>query len=165
MRARESRQRAVARGKKTYGIACKCVNGEYLFHQPCGLWNEPCVHGCGYIHLSNSTPGTRKKCCVNGCLSSASDNFEKELMMGYVLDELPGFCYIYLERGEQPIRCSDTRPDLRSIIRRICAKGYLVGLNYNPGRLLRDNNGYFKVLLDNRRTVYMLTIYKDTPAK
>ncbi len=91
MRARESRQRAVARGKITNVMACKCVNGEYLFHQPCGLWNDPCVHGCGYIHLSNSTPGTRKKCCINGHLSSASDNFDEELMMGYVLDELPVF--------------------------------------------------------------------------
>jgi len=91
VRARESRQRAVARGKKTYVMACECENGDYLFHQPCGLWNEPGVHGCGYIHLSNSTPGTRKKCCVNGRLSSASNNFEEELMMGYVLDELPAF--------------------------------------------------------------------------
>jgi len=53
VRARESRQRAVARGKKTYPMACQFVNEEYLFHQPCGLWNEPCVHGCGYTHLSN----------------------------------------------------------------------------------------------------------------
>ena len=55
------------------------------------IWDEPCVHGCGYIHLSNSTHGTRKKCCINGRLSSASDNFDVELMMGYVLDELPVF--------------------------------------------------------------------------
>jgi hypothetical protein len=72
-------------------MACTFVNGEYLFHQPCGLWKEPCVHGCGYIHLSTSTPGTRKKCCINGRLSSASDNFDEELMMGYVLDKLPPF--------------------------------------------------------------------------
>jgi len=72
-------------------MACTFVNGDYLFHQPCGLWNEPCVHGCGYIHLSTSTPGTRKKCCLNGRLSSASDNFDEELMMGYVLDKLPPF--------------------------------------------------------------------------
>ena len=76
-----------------------------------------------------------------------------------------GFCYIYLDRGEQPIKCLDTRPNLGSIIRRIHTKGYLVGLTYNPGRLLQDNYGNFKVLLGNRRTVYMLTIYKDTPAK
>ncbi len=75
VRTRESRQRAVARGKKTHVMVCKCVNGEYLFH------------GCGYIHLSNSTPGTRKKCCVNGRLSSASHNFDEELMMGYLLDD------------------------------------------------------------------------------
>ncbi len=81
-------------GRPGEGALCsafKRENGKYLFHQPCGLWNEPCVHGCGYIHLSNLTPGTRKKCCVNGRLSSASDNFEEELMMGYVLDELPAF--------------------------------------------------------------------------
>ncbi len=76
-----------------------------------------------------------------------------------------GFCYIYLERGEQPIRCSDTRPNLGSIIRRIRAKGYLVRLTHNPTRLLREDSGEFKVLLGNRRTVYMLTIYNDTLAE
>jgi hypothetical protein len=54
VRARESRQWAVARGKKPYVMACKWENGKYLFHQPCGLWNEPCVHGCRYIHLNFS---------------------------------------------------------------------------------------------------------------
>ena len=76
-----------------------------------------------------------------------------------------GFCYIYLERGEQPIRCSDTRPNLGSIIRRIRTKGYLIHLTLNPTRLLQEDNGKFKILLGNRRTVYMLTIYKDTPAE
>ncbi len=65
----ESRQRVVARLNKTFEIACKYVNGQYTFHQPCGLWNAPCVHGCGYIHLLSSTPGIRKKCCANGHLS------------------------------------------------------------------------------------------------
>ncbi len=88
---RESRQRAVARLNKTFEMACKYVNGQYIFYQPCGLWNAPCVHGCGYIHLSNSTPGSRKKFCANGHLSSASDNFDKELMMDHELDELPQF--------------------------------------------------------------------------
>ena len=77
VRARESRQQAVAQGKKTHEMACKCVNGEYLFHKPCGLWNEPCVHGCGYIHLSNSTPGTRKKCCVNGGRAVAARRWQR----------------------------------------------------------------------------------------
>ena len=91
VRARESAQRAVARSERPYEMACKFKNGQYIFHQPCGLWNQPCVHGCGYIHLSSSTPGTRKKCCVNGRLSSVSDNFDEELMMDNVLDELPSF--------------------------------------------------------------------------
>jgi len=81
--------------------------------------------------------------------------------MQWLRPERVNNAFIYLERGEQPIRCSDTRPNLKSIIRRISEKGYLVGLNYNPGRILRDN---IKVLLGNRCTVYMLTIYKDTPA-
>ncbi len=80
-----------ARLNKTFEMACKYVNAQYIFHQLCGLWNAPCVHGCGYIHLSSSTPGRRKKCCANSCLSSASDNFDKELMMDHNLDELPKF--------------------------------------------------------------------------
>ncbi len=44
----------------------------YLYNQPCGLWNEECCHGCGYIHLSGSTSSTKDKCCANGALSSVS---------------------------------------------------------------------------------------------
>jgi hypothetical protein len=66
---RESRQHVAARLSKTFKMACKYVNGQYIFHQPCGLWNAPCVHGCGYIHLLSSTPGSRKKCCANSHLS------------------------------------------------------------------------------------------------
>ncbi len=72
-------------------MACKYVNGQYIFQQPCSLWNAPCVHNCGYIHLSSSMPGSRKKCCAKGCLSSASDNFDKELMMDHDLDKLLQF--------------------------------------------------------------------------
>ncbi len=93
VRERESRQCAVARLNETFEMACKYVNGQYIFHQPCGLWNALCVHGCGYIRLSSSTPGSRKKCCANGCLSSASDNFDKESMMDHDLDKLPQFFY------------------------------------------------------------------------
>jgi hypothetical protein len=72
-------------------MACKYINGQYIFHQPCDLWNAPCVHGCGYNHLLSSMPGSKKKCCANGCLSSASDNFDKELMMDHELDNLLQF--------------------------------------------------------------------------
>jgi len=112
VRARESRLRAVARGKMIHQMACTFVNGEYLFHQHCGLWNEPCVHGCGYIHLSTSTPGTRKKCCVNGHLSSASDKFDEELMMGYVVDKLPPFVRKAISSSNQFSQRSSTYNNL-----------------------------------------------------
>jgi hypothetical protein len=72
-------------------MACKYIDGDYIFHQPYGLWNAPCIHGCGYLHLSSSMPGTRKKCCANGRLSSASNNFDEELMMDHELNQLPNF--------------------------------------------------------------------------
>ncbi len=125
VQARESRQRAVARGKKTYVMVCKCINGDYLFYQPCGgLWNEFCVYGCGYIHLLNSTPGTRKKCCVNGLLSSASDNFDEELMMGYVLDELLVFV-------RKVISNSNTFSQKSSTYNNLVAMAATVTCNYN----------------------------------
>ncbi len=70
-----------------------------------------------------------------------------------------GFAYIYLEKGEQPIRC------LKSLIRRISTKGYIVDVDSNPGRLLSVNNGHFKVFLGTRRSTYMITIIKDKPIK
>ncbi len=48
----------------------------YLYHQPCGLWNEECCHGCGYIHWLSSLSSTKMKCCANGALSSDSCNFD-----------------------------------------------------------------------------------------
>ena len=34
------------------------ITGQYKFDQPCGLWNKPCVHGCGYIHFPAAITGT-----------------------------------------------------------------------------------------------------------
>jgi hypothetical protein len=65
-----------------------------LYNQPCGLWNEECHHGCGNNHLSSSASSTRKKCGANGVLSSVSPNFDEELMMRFVLDEMPLFMRI-----------------------------------------------------------------------
>jgi len=89
------------------------------------------VHGCGYIHLSNSTPGTRKKCCVNGRLSSASDNFEEELMMGYVLDDLPAFV-------RKVISSSTTFSQKSSTYSNLVAMAATVVCNYNETAQLRD---------------------------
>jgi hypothetical protein len=89
--AHEARQRRMANVNKHVVMATKFVNGEYLFHQPCGSWDQECVHGCGYLHLSSSTAGTRKKCCANGRLSSVSGNFDEELMMKHELQQFPSF--------------------------------------------------------------------------
>jgi hypothetical protein len=86
--------------------------GQYIFHQPCGLWNAPCVHGCGYIHLLSSTPGSRKKFCSNGCLSSASDNFDKELMMNHNLDKLPQFLRQVITSSPEFLKKSSTYKNL-----------------------------------------------------
>ncbi len=93
IREEENAQRAVARSNGVVDMACKYINGEYVFHQPCRVWNAPCRYGCGYIHLSTSTPGTRKKCCANGCLLSVSEEFDEELMVNYELDPLPDFLH------------------------------------------------------------------------
>jgi hypothetical protein len=83
----------MARANKHVDMATKFVNGEHAFHQHSGTWDEECVHNCGYIHLSSSTAGTRKKCCANGCLSSASDsdNFDEELMNNMNWTQCPCF--------------------------------------------------------------------------
>jgi hypothetical protein len=102
----------VARLNKIFEMACKYVNGQYIFHQPCGLWNAPCVHGCGYICLSSSMPGTRKKCCADDCLSSASDNFDKELMMINDLDKLPQFLRQVITLSPEFLKKSSTYNNL-----------------------------------------------------
>jgi hypothetical protein len=93
-------------------MACKYINGQYIFQQPCSLWNAPCVHGCGYIHLSSSMPGSRKKCCAIGCLSSASDNFDKKLMMDHDLDELPHFLRQVITLSPEFLKKSSTHNNL-----------------------------------------------------
>jgi hypothetical protein len=91
IREEENAKRAVARSNGVVDMACKYINGKYVFHQLCGIWNVPCRYGCGYIHLSTSTPGIRKKCCTYGRLSSVSEEFDEELMVNYELDPLPDF--------------------------------------------------------------------------
>jgi hypothetical protein len=109
----ESRQRAAARLNKIFKMACKYINnGQYIFHQPCGLWLAPCVHSCGYIHLSSSMPGSRKKCCANGPMSSASDNFDKELMMDHELDGMHQFLRRVITSSPEFLKKSSTYNNL-----------------------------------------------------
>ncbi len=44
---RKSRQRVAGRLNKTFKKACKYVYGQHIFHQPCSLWNAPCVYIVG----------------------------------------------------------------------------------------------------------------------
>jgi hypothetical protein len=87
-------QRRLAREQPFfYGMATKFDTSSctYLCNQPCGLWNEECCHGCGYINLTSSSSSTKKKCCANGALSFVSCNFDERLMMRFALDEMPLF--------------------------------------------------------------------------
>jgi hypothetical protein len=85
----ELTNRSSARAKRTYDMACAYENGKFQFGQPCGSWSILCVHGCGYIHLSSSAPGTRKKCCANGRMSINSNNFNSKLLTNLELRESP----------------------------------------------------------------------------
>ena len=90
----DTNQRRLAREQPFfYGLATKFDTSSctYLYNQLCGLWNEECRHGCGYIHLLSSSSSTKKKCCVDGALSSVSCNFDERLMMRFALDEMPLF--------------------------------------------------------------------------
>jgi hypothetical protein len=87
----KARQRRMADANKHVHMATKFVNDEYMFHQECGLWDQECVHGCGYMHLLSSMAETRKKCCANGRLSSVSCNFDGELMDEHQLKPFPLF--------------------------------------------------------------------------
>ena len=74
-----------------------------------------------------------------------------------------GYLHIYLDNGET-LKCSTNRPNIRALICRICAKGYLVDWHQNPSRLMSNHNGEFKIFVGNH-TVHMLTVYTNTPAE
>ena len=145
VRERETRQRA----GRTFDMACKYVDGNYLFHQPCGLWNEPCIHGCGYLHLSSSSAGTRKKCCANGRLSSASENFDEELMMDHELDRLPKFLRLLIFSYSGFSQKSSTYNNL-------VAMAATAVCNYtNTNGFTRRGNGPQSVFMNGRVHHYM----------
>ncbi len=87
----ESTNRVAAQAKRIYNMACTYKNGEFHFGQPCGSWSIPCVQGCGYIRLSSSMPGTRKKCCAKGRMSINSNNCGSKLLANLELREFPLF--------------------------------------------------------------------------
>ena len=72
-----------------------------------------------------------------------------------------GFSHIYPDNGET-VKCSNIHPNIQVLIRKICAKGYLIDWDQDPTRLSSDDNGYFKIFVGTH-TVHMLTVYDDTP--
>ena len=72
-----------------------------------------------------------------------------------------GFSHIYPDNGET-VKCSTNCPNIQVLIRKICAKGYLVDWDQDPTRLSSEDNGYFKIFVGTH-TVHMLTVYDDTP--
>ncbi len=72
-------------------MASTYKDNEFSFGQPCGKWNVPCVHGCGYFHLLSSMLGTRKKCCANGHMSISSKSCDSELLAVLELKDFPLF--------------------------------------------------------------------------
>ena len=100
MQIADNNQRRLAREQPFfYEMATKFDTSSrtYLYNQPCGLWNEECCHGCGYIHLLSSSSSTKYKYCANGALSSVSHNFDEELKMRFGMDEMPLFMNCLLQ--------------------------------------------------------------------
>ena len=92
--AREQLSQEQSNQKKFFPLSLSHdeVTGQYKFDQPCGLWNKPCAHGCGYIHFSAATTGTLARCCAGGLLSSNSINTDMDLLVNYELDHLLERC-------------------------------------------------------------------------
>jgi hypothetical protein len=92
-RTQEKERLTVAPNSRHYDMACRYVldTGQYMFHQPCGYWNKPCKHGCGYMHLSSSSTGTTNKCCAKGHLYYNSTNCELDLLIKHDLREQSSF--------------------------------------------------------------------------
>ncbi len=72
-------------------MTCTYKDGKFSFGRPCGKWNVPCVHSCGYFHLSSSTRGMRKKCCANGRMSISSNSCDSKLLAILKLRDFPLF--------------------------------------------------------------------------
>ncbi len=136
---------------KFYPMACTIdsATGERKFHQPCGVWNKPCTHGCGYMHLSNSSPGTLKRCCANGKLSPYT-TANMESLLEYELDEMPSFMFQCMESDESFSHDSTTYNNLLSMgATRVCNYSTISGwTRRGPGPAAVTLNGrvhhYFK---------------------
>lgn len=118
------------------------ISGEYQFDQPCGVWNEPCIHGCGYMHLSNSTVGTRSRCCAKGLLSPNSTT-NMDLLVNFELDEMPLYLLECVEAVSNfPNDCTIHNNLLAMAATKVCNYSETPGwMQRGPGRASVTLNG------------------------
>jgi hypothetical protein len=91
----------------------------------------------------------RKKCCANGCLSSASDNFDEELMMDHDLDKLPYFLRQVITLNSEISKKSSTYNNLVPMAATVVC-------NYNQtGGFSRCGQGPQSVFMNGRVHHYM----------
>ena len=144
-REREAMNARSRRLKKTHEMACRYIpeTGEFTFHQPCGQWNKPCIHNCGYVHLSSSTIGTRKKCCAGGKLSYLSPNCNHDLLEWFELRELPNFMQQAVSSGAEFSANSSTYNNLLAMgATKVCNYESTPGFtNRGPGNACVFLNG------------------------
>jgi hypothetical protein len=94
-------------------------------------------------------PGTRKKCCANGSLLSASDTFDKELMMDHGLNQLPHFLGHVFTLSYEFLQKSSTHNNL-------VAMAATVVCNYNDTNgFSRHGHGPQSVFMNGRVHHYM----------
>ena len=110
-------------------------------------------------------PGRRKKCCANGCLSYASDNFDEELMMVHDLDKLPQFLRQVITSCSEFSKKSSTYNNLVAMAATVvCNYNETAGFSrHGPGPQSVFMNGrvhhYMRIASSTSQTVVFLTTY------
>ena len=144
-REREAMNARARRLNTTHEMACRYIpeTGEFTFHQPCGQWNKPCIHNCGYMHLSSSTIGTKKKCCAGGKLSNSSPNCNDELLEWFDLREFPNFMQQVVSSGPEFSTNSSTYNNLLAMgATKVCNYESTPGFSFRgPGHACVFLNG------------------------
>jgi hypothetical protein len=127
-----------------------------LPHDPLTL---ECCHGCGYIHLSNSTSSTKKKCCANGALYSLSHNFDEELKMRFGMEEMPLFMRLTTMRRKFCQDCTKYNNLFAMAATKVCNYCDNSGFtNQGPGHNCvtlsgRDHHFFTRVSISNPQVV------------
>jgi hypothetical protein len=100
-------------------------------------------------------PGSRKKCCTDGHLSSASDNFDKELMMDHDLDKLAKIL-------RQVITLSLEFSKNSSTYNNLVAMAATLMCNYNQTQVISRHGQGLQSVFMNGRVHHYLRIASST---